>query len=270
MPYVILFIKNDAMKSIWKGAISFGLVNIPVKLYSAVQSSSLDLDMLDSKDLANIKFKRVNANTGKEVPYENIVKGYMYQDEYVVLEPEDFESADAKKTHTIEITNFVSENEIDPIYYESPYYIEPDKGGEKAYAIFRDALAKSGKVGVGSFVMRNRETLAILKPYEDVLMLERIRFEQEIRDKNELNVPEATKSKPKEMDMAIKLIDQLTEKFDVSAYKDTYTEKLLDIIKQKSKGIKPKKPKMQLVHRKSSDLMSLLKASLEEKRKKVS
>lgn len=258
------------MKSIWKGAISFGLVNIPIKMYSATQSSSLDLDMLDSKDLANIKFKRVNANTGKEVPYENIVKGYMYEDEYVVLEPEDFETADAKKTHMIEIENFVKEEEIDSIYYETPYYLEPDKGGEKAYAIFRDALAESGKVGVGSFVMRNKETLALLKPSEDVLVLERIRFEQEIRDKSELNLPAAIKSKPKEMDMAIKLIEQLTEKFDVSAYKDTYTEKLLDIIKQKSKGIKPKKPKLHLVHRKSADLMSLLKASLEEKKKKVS
>ena len=258
------------MKSIWKGAISFGLVNIPIKLYSATQSSSLDLDMLDSKDLSNIKFKRVNANTGKEVPYENIVKGYMLNDEYVVLEPEDFEIADAKKTHTIEIVNFVKEEEIDSIYYETPYYVEPDKGGEKAYAIFRDALAESGKVGVSTFVMRNKETLALVKPYDEVLMLERIRFEQEIRAKDELNVPESTKSKGKELDMAIKLIDQLTEKFDVSAYKDTYTEKLLDIIKQKAKGIKPRQPAMKLVHRKSSDLMSLLKASLSERKKKVS
>ena len=258
------------MKSIWKGAISFGLVNIPIKLFSATQNSSLDLDMLDSKDLSNIKFKRVNANTGKEVPYENIVKGYMYNDEYVVLEPEDFEIADAKKNHTIEIVNFVKEEEIDSIYYETPYYTEPDKGGEKAYAIFRDALAESGKVGVSTFVMRNKETLALIKPYEDVLMLERIRFEQEIRARDELNVPSGTKSKGKELDMAIKLIDQLTEKFDVSAYKDTYTEKLMDIIKQKAKGIKPKKPEMKLVHRKSSDLMSLLKASLSEKKKKVS
>ncbi len=258
------------MRSIWKGAISFGLVNIPIKLYSATQDSSLDLDMLDSKDLSNIKFKRVNANTGKEVPYENIVKGYMYEDEYVVLEPEDFEYADAKKTHAIEIVNFVKESEIDSIYYEMPYYLEPDKGGEKAYAIFRDALAASGKVGIGSFVMRNKETLAVLKPSEDVLMLERIRFEQEIRDKKDLNLPGAIKSKPKEMDMAIKLIDELTEKFDLSAYKDTYTEKLLDVIKQKAKGIKPRKPKMKLIHRKSEDLMSLLKASLDERKKKVS
>src|SRR5215467_7880535 len=111
------------MRAIWKGAISFGLVNIPIKLYSAVQESSLDLDMLDSKDLSNIKFKRVNANTGREVPYDEIVKGYMLNDEYVVLEPEDFEYADAKKTRTIEIVNFVEETEIDSIYYEMPYYL---------------------------------------------------------------------------------------------------------------------------------------------------
>lgn len=258
------------MRAIWKGAISFGLVNIPIKLYSAVEESSLDLDMLDSKDLSNIKFKRVNANTGREVPYDEIVKGYMLDGEYVVLEPEDFEYADAKKTHTIEIMNFVKEVEVDSIYFEMPYYLEPDKGGEKAYALFRDALEESGKVGMGSFVLRNKETLVLLKPSAEVLMLERIRFAQEIRDTGELNLPEQTKAKPKEMDMAIKLIDELTEKFDVSAYKDTYTDKLLNIIKQKAKGIKPRKPAMKLVHRKSADLMSLLKASLEEKRKKVS
>jgi len=258
------------MKSIWKGAIAFGLVNIPIKLYSAVEDSALDLDMLDKKDLANIKFKRVNSETGKEVPYENIVKGYLYHDQYVVLEPEDFESADAKKTHTIEILNFVNEEEIDSIYYETPYYLEPDKSGEKAYAIFREALQTSGKVGVGTFVMRNKEALVVVKPYEKVLVLERIRFEEEIRNHDDLKLPASIKSKNKEIDMALKLIDQLTEEFDVSSYKDTYTKKLLDIIKQKSKGIKPKKTKLEVVHNKSTDLMSLLKASLQEKKKKAS
>ena len=134
-------------RSIWTGSISFGLINIPVKLYSAVQESNLDLDMLDPKDHSNIKFKRVNENTGKEVPYKSIVKGYKINDEYVILEPEDFENADAKKTKTIEILNFSKEDEINSIYYEQPYYLEPDKSGEKAYGLLRDALAASKKIG---------------------------------------------------------------------------------------------------------------------------
>src|SRR5688572_17017166 len=126
------------MRSIWSGSISFGLVNIPVKIFSAVQESSLDLDMLDSHDHSNIKFKRVNANTGKEVPYNEIVKGYMYNGEYVIIEPEDFEAADAVKTKMIEIKNFVDDVDIDSIYFEKPYYLAPDKSGAKAYSILRE------------------------------------------------------------------------------------------------------------------------------------
>src|SRR3954468_9402574 len=158
------------MKSIWKGTISFGLVNIPVKLYSAVEESSLDLDMLDKKDHSRIRFKRVNETTGKEVPYENIVKGYQLEDKYVVLDNEDFEYADAKKTNTIEIIEFVNSKEIDPIYYEQPFYLEPEKGGVKAYSILRDALAAAGKVGVASFVLRKKETLAVLTPRKKVIV----------------------------------------------------------------------------------------------------
>src|SRR6187397_2240392 len=128
------------MRSIWTGAISFGLINIPVKLFSAVEDSSIDFDMLDKKDHSNIHFKRINASTGKEVPYNNIVKGYKMGARYVVLDEEDFESADVVKTKTIEIISFVDEKEIDPIYYEQPYYLEPDKTGVKAYALLRDSL----------------------------------------------------------------------------------------------------------------------------------
>src|ERR1051325_11325471 len=145
----------NTMRSIWTGSISFGFINIPVKLYSAVQESSLDLDMLDSHDLSNIKFKRVNENTGKEVPFKEIVKGYMYNGQYVVLEPEDFEAADAVKSKLIEIVSFVNESEIQSIYFEKPYYIAPEKSGMKAYSILREALAESGKAGVATFVMRN-------------------------------------------------------------------------------------------------------------------
>ena len=256
------------MRSIWTGSISFGLINIPVKIFSAVQESSLDLDMLDSKDHSNIKFKRVNENTGKEVAYENIVKGYKMDSGYVILEDEDFEAADAVKTKMIEIINFVDEQEIDSLYYEQPYYLEPEEPAMKAYALLRDALQLSGKVGVTTFVLRNKEGLAILKPYKNVIVLNRIRFSQEIREPSELKLPPVSKSKTKEMDMANKLVDQLTEKFNIGKYKDTYTAKLLKIIKQKSKGKKIFVPKMKVVHRQSDNLMDMLKASLNTKKSK--
>jgi DNA end-binding protein Ku len=254
------------MRPIWTGAISFGLVNIPVKLFSATEDSSLNLDMLDSRDHSNIKFKRVNEKTGKEVPYAQITKGYLYKDKYVVLDEADFKSADAKKTQLIEIISFADEREIDPIYFEQPYYLAPDKSGAKAYALLREALQSSSKVGVTSFVMRNKEALAILKPYGNVIILNRIRFEQEIRETADLNLPAIAKGKSKELDMAEKLIDQLTEKFDISAYKDTYTEKLLKTIalKAKSPAKKTKQKPMEIVYKKTEDddLMNMLKASL--------
>src|SRR5262245_28724761 len=152
------------MRAIWSGAIGFGLVNIPVKLFSAIQQSELDLDMLDKKDHANIKFQRVNANTGKEVTWENIVKGFKMDDRYVVLDDEDFKQAAPEKNKIIEIAEFVEEKEIDSMYYEVPYYLQPEKNGAKAYALLHDALEKTGKVGLGSFVLRNRESLVIVKP----------------------------------------------------------------------------------------------------------
>lgn len=258
------------MRAIWTGAISFGLINIPVKLFSAVQESTLDMDMLDKNDHSNIKFKRVNETTGKEVAYGNIVKGYKIDDKYVILEEEDFEAADAEKTKTIDILNFTLEKEIDSLYYEQPYYLEPDKGAMKAYALLRDALEASGKVGVTSFVMRNKEGLAILKPYKNVIVLNRIRFEQEIRDTSELKLPAVSKTKVKEMDMANKLVEQLTEKFDISSYKDEYTDKLLKIIRDKAKGKKQAAPKLKVVHKQNDDLMEMLKASLENKKNKSS
>jgi len=256
------------MRSIWTGSISFGLINIPVKLFSAVQESSLDLDMLDSKDHSNIKFIRVNESTGKEVAYENIVKGYKMDSGYVILEDEDFEAADAVKTKMIEIINFVNEQEIDSLYYEQPYYLEPEKPAMKAYALLRDALQLSGKVGVTTFVLRNKEGLAILKPYKNVIVLNRIRFSQEIRDPSELKLPPVSKTKTKEMDMANKLVDQLTEKFNIGKYKDTYSAKLLKIIKEKSRGKKIYVPKMRVVHKQSDNLMDMLKASLSTKKSK--
>ncbi|MCF2444126.1 Ku protein [Dyadobacter sp. CY345] len=257
------------MRAIWTGAIGFGLVNIPIKIFSAVQNSELDLDMLDKKDKANIKFQRVNANTGKEVLWENIVKGYKVDDQYVVLDDEDFEKASPEQSKIIEIAEFVNEKEIDSIYYETPYYLQPEKSGIRAYALLREALAKTGMVGLGSYVLRNRESLVIIKPIGDVLVLNKIRFHAEIKETDELNIPEV-KVKPAEMKMAVHLIEQLTTDFDISKYKDTYTEKLLSLIKAKSKGKKPAASTMKVVHSRSKDLMAQLKESLENSKRKAS
>ena len=256
------------MRSIWTGAIGFGLVNIPVKMYSATESSTLSLDMLDKKDHAHIKYMRVNENSGKEVAWGNIVKGFKVDDEYVVLDDKDFEAASAKKTKTIEISDFVKEEEISSLYYETPYYLEPDKSGTRPYKLLLDALKKTKKVGVSTFVMRNKEALAILRPDGNVIVLNKIRFEQEIRDPEELTLPTNTEVKPAELKMAISLIDQLTGKFDISNYKDTYNEELMKVIKAKSKGKTIKAPEMKVVHSKTKDLMEQLKASLDTKRKK--
>lgn len=258
------------MRSIWTGAIGFGLVNIPVKMYSASQRSELDLDMLDKKDHSRIKYQRVNEKTGKEITWDNIVKGYKLDDNYIILTDADFESANAKKTKTIEISDFVFEKEIDSVYFETPYYLEPDKSGTRAYALLREALKKTGKVGIATFVMRSKEGLAILRPKDDVIVLNRIRFAEEVRDFNELNLPEKPEIKKGELEMAISLIDQLTSPFDISAYKDTYTEQLMKVIEAKSKGEKVQKPKMKVVHSDKDDLMSQLKASLGGKKKKAS
>lgn len=249
------------MKAIWTGAIGFGLVNIPVKLYSAVQGSELDLDMLDKKDNANIRFKRVNANTGKEVAWENITRGYKVNDRYVILTDEDFEKASPEKTRLIEINNFVDEKEIDSMYYETPYYLQPEKAGARAYALLRDALQKTGKAGLGTYVLRNKESLVIVKAAGNVLMLNKIRFHQEIRDASEINIP-ATKSKPAEVKMAVELINQLTTAFDIKKYKDTYSDKLMKLIKAKAKGKQLASSPLRVAHSKSRDLMAQLKESL--------
>ncbi len=257
------------MKAIWTGSLGFGLVNIPVKLYSAVEESTLDLDMLDKKDHSNIKFKRVNEKTGKEVAWENIVRGYFVNDRYVVLDPKDFEKASPEKTKHIEITQFVQIDEIDSVYFETPYYVEPEKTGVRAYALLRDALAKTGKAGLGVFVMHNREHVCLLKAKDNVIVLNRIRFEQEIRKTSGLSLP-SIRSKPAELKMAIHLIDQLTRPFKPSRFKDDYTGKLLKIIRAKAKGKKTDFKPMKVVHSKAKDLMDQLKASLQPSKKRAS
>jgi len=257
------------MRAIWTGAIGFGLVNIPVKMYSATQDSSLDLDMLDKKDHSNIRFQRVNEKTGKEVAWENIVRGYKYNGDYVILDDEDFKKASPEKSKLIEIAEFVSVDDIDTVFYETPYYLEPEKTGAKAYVLLRDALEKSGKVGLGTYGMRTKETIGIIKPKDDILVLNKMRFPEEIRDHKELKVP-ADKTKPNELKMALALIDQLSGPFDIDKYKDTYSEQLMKVIEAKAKGKKITMPTMKVVHSKSQDLMDQLKASLSTSKRKAS
>lgn len=250
------------MKAIWKGSISFGLVNIPVKLYSATEQSTLDLDMVDRRDMANIKFKRVNEDTGKEVVWENIAKAYKLQDNYIMLEPEDFEAVAPEKSKIIDINHFVDESEIDTIYFENSYYVEPEKSGMKAYALLREALEKSKKVGIAQFVMRTAETLTVLKPKGDVLVLSKIRFAQEIRSTEEFTLPAKTSVKPAELKIALSLIKEYTDSFNIEKFKDEYADALLKVIKAKAKGKKPTKQKLKVVKSSSKDLMEQLKASL--------
>ncbi len=257
------------MRAIWTGAIGFGLVNIPVKLYSATQSSSLDLDLLDKKDHSNIKFQRVNEKTGKEVAWENIVKGYKYNGDYVILSDEDFQKASPEKSKVIEIAQFVKQEEIDTIFYETPYYLEPEKTGAKAYALLRDALEKSGKVALGTYVMRTKEAIGLIKPMGNVLVLNKIRFAEEIRKYEDLKIPDDA-VKPNELKMALALIDQLSGPFAIENYVDTYTAELMKMIEAKATGKSLKTPAMKVVHSKSADLMEQLKASLSSGKRKAS
>src|ERR1700753_4229649 len=188
------------MRSIWKGSIGFGLVSIPIKLYSAVQTSSLDLDMLDSRDHAHIKFQRVNENTKKEVPYDKIVKGFKYDDDYVIIEDADFEAAAPEKTKVIEIESFVDVVSVNPMYYETSYYTEPATKNNKAYALLLAVLKKSGKAGLARFVLRSTESLCIVHPVDKALVVTRIRFEQQIRDQSELKLHDKVEVSKKELD----------------------------------------------------------------------
>jgi DNA end-binding protein Ku len=268
----IRFIKKGGnMRAIWTGALSFGLINIPIRLYSATATEErLSFDMLHKKDLSPIRYARVCRTDGKEIPYQDIVKGYEYKEgDYVVLTDEDFKKASPRKTKTIDILDFAKETEIDTIFYEKPYYLEPDKGAEKAYALLREALKKSKKVGVASFVLRNKEHLAVIKPYGRAILLNQLRFQEELRKPEGLNLPEASKARNKEIDMALALIDQLSEPFKPEEYKDTYKRELKKVIEAKAKGkklkVKEKVPEPTDV----VDLVAMLKASLNKQRDNV-
>lgn len=254
------------MRALWTGAIGFGLVNIPVRLFSAVKESDLNLDMLDKKDHTHIRFKRVNEGSGREVPWANIVKAFAYKGRYVVLDDKDFEKAGAKKSKVVEIERFVNQDEIDPMLYDVPYYLEPDKSGGKAYALLREALNKSKKVGVGSFVLRTKEHLCILQPKGKMIVLYKLRFPQEIRASADLNTPATKSVKPSEMKMAMSLIDHLSGPFEGKKYKNNYVAALLKVVREKAKGKKVVYPSMRISYSKPKDIMDQLKASIDSHR----
>lgn len=255
------------MRTMWSGAVSFGLVNIPIKLYSASENTGIDFNMLHSKDLSPIRFARVCREDGKEVPWDEIVKGYEYRKgDYVVLTKEDFEKADPGRQDTIDILAFAEVSEVDPIYFEKPYYLEPDKGAAKVYALLARALQESGKVAIAKYVFRNREHIGCIRPQGNLLVLLQMRFAAEVRSPQELKVPEDVEISKAELKLANQLIDQLTKPFDPEEYKDTYQEELERIIEEKVQGLEPtaaKAPKKAEV----KDLMAALKASLEKEKK---
>ena len=254
------------MRSIWNGSISFGLVSIPVKLYSGSEDRRLELDMLDRRDNARIRYKRVNEDTGKEVEWKDIVKGFKREEGYVVLEKEDFEKANMKKSKTIDIEEFIEETEVADVLFKKPYFLEPQKEGGKSYNLLRDALKETGKLGVATFVMRQKEHLSLVGVYKNALVLHVIRFADEIRNPADLKLSK-TRTKKNELDMAISLIKQYTSEFDFKKYKDIYNDQLMKIINSKATGKKPKIEEFESEPTPAKDLMSKLKASLEKKKK---
>jgi DNA end-binding protein Ku len=259
------------MRALWSGSISFGLINIPVKIYSASDDKGLDFRMLDKHGKCPISYARVCRATNEEIPYQDIVKGYEYQKgDFVILTDEDFKKAAPKKTKTIDIVSFVDEDEIPSAYIEKPYFIEPDKRAEKAYVLLREALKRSKKVGIAKWILRTQEHIAMVRPEGRALMLIQMRYEHEMRKPEDMQLPEKGEYSKRELEMALMLIDQLKEHFDAKEYKDTYTQELRKLIEKKAKGktvrikdeAEPKATDMR-------DLMDALKKSLEKHREKV-
>jgi DNA end-binding protein Ku len=227
-------------RAIWSGAISFGLVNIPVKLYSAVQRKTVRFHQLDQTDHQRIQQRRVNPRTGEEVPYENLVKGYEVSPErYVVITPEELESLEPEKTRAIDIEDFVDLDQIDPIFYDHPYYLVPDTGATKAYRLLLDAMKESGKVAVARVVLRSKEHLVAIRPRDEVLTMETMLFADEVVSPDQLDEAVAdgkAKASKKELQMAQQLIDSLAGDFEPDKYRDEYRERVLEMIERKAEG----------------------------------
>ena len=255
------------MAAIWKGSLTFGLVNIPVELKTAVRADHISFRLLHEEDLSPVKYERVCQADGETVPWNEIVKGYEYEKgKFIVLTDQDFKTAALEQSRTIDILDFVKQDEIDPRYFETPYYLVPTKGGEKPYALLREAIRTSGSVGIGKIIIRQTQHLAGVKVIGDALVLEIMRFANELVDPAEFNFPARNAVRPQELQMAEQLVSNLAEPFDPTRYTDDYRANLMKVIKAKMKGKKPRleepeggKPDSGVL-----DLMSRLRASLEE------
>jgi DNA end-binding protein Ku len=254
-------------RSIWKGSLAFGLVNIPVELYSAVRDHRPRFRLLHAKDESPVRYERVCQSEGKPVAWEDLVKGFEYEKgQFVVLTKDDFKTAALNKTKTIDILDFVEPGEIDERYFETPYYLQPGKGADRAYALLREAIRESGRVGVGKIILREAQHLAAVEVIGDALVLTMMRFADELADLSDFKFPKAEGLRKQELTMARQLIDSLSAKWDPEKYTDEYLENLQRVIQAKLKGRKPR-----LVGREEPasadvvDLMSRLRASLESR-----
>jgi DNA end-binding protein Ku len=253
-------------RSIWSGAISFGLVNVPVKLYSAVSRKTVRFHQLNGKTGTRIQQKRVDPSTGDEVSFEDIVKGFeLTKESYVVVTPDELDALDPERTRTIDIEDFVDQAEIDPVYYDHPYYLAPDKGAGKAYRLLLDAMRESGKVAIARVVLRSKEQLVAIRPAGNALMMETMVFHDEVVSPDTIEeLPEEAdgKTSDRELKMAQQLIDSLSSEFEPERYHDEYREKVLDLIERKAQGeeiaTQPEAPEPARV----PDLMAALEASL--------
>jgi DNA end-binding protein Ku len=258
------------MRAIWKGSISFGLVNIPIALYPATRKEDLKFRLLRAADLSPVNYKRVAEKDGKAVPWDKIVKGYEYEKgKFVVLDEKDFQRVDLEATQTVDIQDFVDIEEIDPMYFYKPYHLEPQKGGDKAYVLLREALADGKKVGIAKVVIKTRQYLAGVKALKHALVLELMHFAEELSDPEKLKVPKKLEVGKREKDMAKALVDSMSSKWDPEKYHDDYREALLEVIEEKvesgGKEIE-EKPKPKKESTKVIDLVAVLQESLAKSR----
>ncbi len=254
------------MRAIWNGSISFGLVNIPIRLYSASEERALSFHLFDRHDMCPVSYKKVCRDDNKTIASKDIVKGYeVDKGRYVVLEKDDFKRANARKTETIDIVQFAEISEIPPKLFDKPYYIEPEKKAAKAYGLLRDALKKTNRAGIAQYVLRDKEKIGALMVEDDQLILIQLRYLDEIRDPSDLHVPGAAKYSSKEMEMATALVEDMAQKFDPKKFKDTYTGELLKVIKAKAKGkLKEVAIKSPIQPTDVDDILAALRKSIEE------
>lgn len=255
--------------AIWTGAINFGLVTIPVKLFTAVRTNDLSFNMLHAKDEGRIKYERTCSECGKNVPWDEIVKGYEYEKgEYVILTDEDFAKVNPEATQTVDIMEFVELDKINPMYFEKPYYLEPSKQGRHAYALLREALEKANKVAIARVVIRTKEAIAAVKPIGDALVLELMHWAEELVEPGSLDLPTDAKLPEAEMKMAKMLIDTMSvDDFDAEKFKNRYHDEMMAMIEARAAGKEVPAPKKAPARPKVVNLMDVLQQSLEESKK---